>query len=276
MRPFLGWLIFLLGLLADFAGAADGNLQFGVNEGSSSSLDAMFRHEKYVDMSAYLGAASGKKIKTETSNNLPILVRNLAKSKYDILLVRPSHIAARAIRDNGYRLLAAAKGESRLHFIVRADSPLKNLSDMRGHRIAFPDELSYPTQLGRAVMRDAGIDPAGEKIQAMDRQEAVGYAVMQNMVDAGVVISYSKVGKDWLNKGGRFLYSKEGLPFWSILVSSKVGEATEAKLKAALLNMENTPKGQALLKEIGIQGFVAGNQKSYLDMLAWVEGKPQR
>ena len=275
MRRIPGWLS-CIWLLFSFPVHAGGTLLFGINEGTSSSLDAMFRQEKYAALSAYLSKATGKPFKTETSNILPILVRNLEKAKYDILLVRPSHISARAMRDNGYRLLAAARGESKVHFIVREDSPLKTLDDIRGHIIAFPDEMAYPTQLGRAILRDAGIDRGREKILAMDRQGAVGYAVREKMADVGVVISYSKVAKEWRDRGGRFLYSKEGLPFWSIIVSSKVGEATASKLRTALLALEDTPQGQAILKEIGIPGFVAGNQQAYLDMLAWVEGKPAR
>lgn len=269
MRGILfGLALALMGIPAWAAG-----LLLGVNEGTSSSLDAMFRQEKYLPLAAYLGAAANRPVKTETSNILPILVRNLAKTKYDILLVRPSHISARAMRDNGYRLLVAAKGESKLHFLVRGDSPLKNLADIHGKLIAFPDTLAYPTQLARAAMRDAGLDPDQEHIQAMDRQEAVGYAVREKMADVGVVISYSKPGREWLNQGGRFLHTKDKLPFWSIIVSPKVSPATVDKLREALLAMDQTPRGQEILKGIGIQGFVEGDQQAYLDMLAWVEGK---
>ncbi len=275
MRRALGWLAAFWLLFCE-AALAEPALLFGINEGTSSSLDAMFRHEKYAAFSSYLSKAAGKPFKTETSNILPILVRNLEKTKYDLLLVRPSHISARAMRDYGYRLLAAAKGESKVHFIARADSPLKSLADVRGSIIAFPEEMAYPTQLGKAILRDAGIAPGREKILAMDRQEAVGYAVREKMADVGVVISYSKVAKEWQAQGGRFLHTREGLPFWSIIVSSRVNEATAAKLRDALLGLENSPRGQAILKEIGIAGFVAGDQKAYLDMLAWVEGKPSR
>ncbi|MEW5789822.1 MAG: phosphate/phosphite/phosphonate ABC transporter substrate-binding protein [Pseudomonadota bacterium] len=272
-RTLAAWLMPALLLLSSPVLAAGGGLLFGVNEGTSSSLDAMFRHEKYAPLTAHLSAAAGKPVKTETSNILPILVRNIGKAKYDILLVRPSHISAMAMRDHGYRLLVAAKGESKLHFLVRGDSPLRSLADLRGKRIAFPDPMAYPTRLAGAVLRDAGLDLKKEDMLVMDRQEAVSYAVREGMVDAGVVISYSKPAKEWLAKGGRFLHTKDKLPYWSILVSNKVGEATAAKLREALLTMDQTPKGQAILKDIGIQGFAAGDQQAYLDMLAWVEGK---
>lgn len=271
MHQALGWLASLWMLFSN-AAFAGSSLLFGINEGTSSSLDAMFRHEKYAALSAYLSKAVGKPLKTETSNILPILIRSLEKTKYDVLLVRPSHISAHAMRDYGYRLLVTAKGESKVHFIVRADSPLKSLADVRGRIIAFPEEMAYPTQLGKALLRETGIDPSREKLLSMDRQEAVGYAVKEKMADVGVVISYSKVAKEWQAKGDRFLHTRDGLPFWSIIVSSKVTDTTAARLRDALLGLENSPRGQAILKEIGIAGFVVGDQKAYLDMLSWVEG----
>lgn len=261
-------------LLPSGAMAAKGSLLFAVNEGTSSSMNAIFRQEKYADLARYLGDFTGKNVKAETSNILSIVVRNLERKRYDILLVRPSHISARAIRDQGYRLLVAAKGESRVHFIVRGDSPLRSLKDVHGHFIVMPDRLAYPTQLGRAVLRDAGIDVAKEHVQYMDRQEAVGYAVHEKMADVGVVISYSKIAKDWEKQGGRFLYTLDKQPYWSIIVSPNVSSATEQKLREAFLALDKTPEGRARLAAIGVAGFVAGNQQAYLDMLNWSEKKP--
>lgn len=265
-------LLFLL-LSLPQAFASDSRLSLGINEGSSSSLDSLFLRQKYAGFSAYLSSVTGKPVKLETSNVLPILVRNIGKSTYDILLVRPGHISAKAMRDHGYRLLVTAQGESKLHFLVRGDSPLRSLEDVRGKRIAIPNELAYPTQLALAVLRDQGFKGEDQQVLTMDRQEAVSYAVQEGMADVGVVMSYSRPAADWQSKGGRFLYTKENLPYWSIIVSNQISEAEATRLRNSLVAMNQTPKGQAILREIGIQAFVPGTQQTYLDMLAWVEGQ---
>ncbi len=271
MRWWSHWLLILM-LPAAWPAAAQ-NLLFAVNEGTSSSADALFLRNKYADLAAHLGRAAGGAVKTETSNILPIVARNLERQRYDVLLVRPAHIAARAMRDHGYRLLVAAKGESKVHFIVPGDSPLQSLDDLRGRFIALPDELAYPSALGLAVLRDAGIDTQAVRLQHMNRQEAVGYSVRNKLADAGVVISYSGVARNWEREGGRFLHTRDKLPYWSIIVSSRVTPATEQKLRAALLDLDKTARGRDILKQIGIEGFEVGEQRTYLDMLAWVEGK---
>lgn len=269
MRRAFVWLFSLL--LSGAAAAAPDTILFAVNEGTSSSTDAVFRTDKYADLARYLSTRVGKSVKMETSNILSIVIRNLERQRYDVLLIRPSHISAKAMRDHGYRLLVAAKGESKVHFLVKKDSPLKTLKDVQGQFVVMPEKSAYPTNLANAILRDAGIKPG--RLQLMDRQEAVGYAVKEGLADVGVVISYSKVAKEWEKEGGRFLHTQDKLPFWSVIVSPKVTEATAAKLKQALLDLDKTPEGQEMLKKIGVPGFVEGNQQAYLDMLKWVEGK---
>lgn len=266
----------MLVLLAGPPLEAEAALLFAVNEGSSSSLDALFRQDKYADLANALSDAIGQRVKIETSNILPSLIRNVERQRYDVLFVRPSHISAQAMRDHGYRLLVVARGEAKVHFIVRADSPLKTLQDIHGRRIVFPNRDAYPTQIGQAMLRDAGLDLKKENVQYLDRQEAVGYTIEEKIADVGVIVSYSKVGKGWLKAGGRFLATKEKLPYWSVIVSPKVGQATVQKLKKALTGLELSAAGQDILQKIGVTGFADGEQQDFIDMLDWVEGRHGR
>lgn len=271
-RPFLSAIgALLIGLFA-FPALA-GSLLFAVNEGTSSSTDAIFMKGKYSPLAEYLSAASGEKIVLETPKVLSIVDRNLKNKRYDVLLVRPSHLSARAMRDHGYRLLAAANGDAKVHFIVRGDSKLRELADIKGHSVAMPDPLAYPTHLGLAVLRDKGIKPGLENIHYMDRQDAVAMVVSSGMSEVGVVMSYSKPGSDWQKNGGRFLYTKGNLPYWSIIVSPSVPPQTVERLKRALLALNGSAKHGGLLADLGIAGFNDGKQQAYLDMLEWVEGK---
>ena len=249
------------------------SLMLGVHEGTSSSSDAIFMKAKYTPLADYLAAASGEKVVLETPKVLSIVARNLENKRYDVMLVRPSHLSARAMRDQGYRLLAVAAGEAKVHFIVRGDAKMKTLRDIKGLSIAMPDPLSYPTNLGLALMREEGINASQEKIQYMDRQDAVGLMVNSGMADVGVVMSYSKAGADWQKSGGRFLHSKGRLPYWSVIASPNVSQQTFERLQKALLALNNPGKSRNLLSNLDIAGFNEGKEQPYLNMLTWVEGK---
>lgn len=259
--------------LATVADAAEETLLFGVNEGTSGTLGFADRQDKYQPFAAYISKAVKKQVKLESASNLKNLIRSLDAARYDMLLVRPSHISAAAMRDQKYALLASAKGDAVAYFIVHKDSPLKSKTDLKGKRIVLPDEIAYPTKIGLAMLRDENIPLADGHVRLFRSQEAVGYAIEQQLSDVGVVISYSKVWKDWEKKGHRTIWQSEKLPYWSIVVSPKVKPEVVAKLREALVALDTTDEGRAILEKIGVKGFVPGNQQAYLDMLAWVDKK---
>lgn len=265
-------LLFCVGMLVSPLNMAAEQLFFSVNEGASSNQDAIFRNQKYRGLVEQLGRATGRKIVFESSNVLKVLERNLQSQRYDLAFVRPSIMSAKAMRDQGYRLVAMAKGEIKVHFIVPADSALKDIRDIRGKSILLPDKRSVPTMVAQAVIRDQGLDAGKENIQLLAQQEAVLYSIDNHLADVGVLAA-PKLIDAWKQKGGRTLYAKDKLPFWAMIASSKVSDATVAKVQKMLLDLEATSDGRQVLKSMEVKGFVPGRQQDFLDMLNWVEGK---
>ncbi len=256
--------------LSSTAQAAPESLLLGINEGTSGSSTYLQMQDKYKPLARYLAAQLKRPVTVESARILSSLQYNLHQKRYDLVLIRPSHIAAQAMRDDGYRVVATAKGDAVTQFIVRADSPIKTPADLKGKKIGLPDAQAYPTRIALAMLRDKGIKPSQVNITYFREQEAVGYAVKQKTQDAGVVVSYSKVAKNWGAEGGRVLWQSPKLPFWSVSASPKVDAATFEAAKAALLNLNKSADGNAILKGAGIDSFVAGDAAPYLAMLKWV------
>lgn len=264
-------LVLAIGLLLGLGAHAE-VLLFGVNEGTSGVSGFNDRQEKYQPLAAYLSKVMSRDVRLESASDLKNLTRSLTTSRYDLVLIRPSHISAAAMRDQRYTLVAAAQGDSIAYFIVHKESPLKSYKDLAGKSLAMPDEIAYPTKIGQAMLRDAALKPA-PNVRMFRVQEAVGYAVENKLIDAGVVISYSKVAKDWQKNGHRFLWQSEKLPYWSIIGSPKLKPEQVNKIRDALIALDKTAEGKAMLEKIGIKAFVPGNQQAYLDMLSWIEKK---
>jgi phosphonate transport system substrate-binding protein len=249
------------------------SLSFAVIEGTSSSTDSIFMKAKYTLLAEHLAAATGDRVVLETPKTLSVVTRNLEKKRYDMVLIRPSHLSARAMRDQGYGLLAVANGDAKVHFIVRGNSRLKSIGDIDRHSIVMPDPLAYPSQLGLALLRDKGIDTSRLNIQHLDRQDAVSLVVQSGLADIGVVMSYSKAGEEWPKNGGRFLHTQSKLPYWSMIVSPDVPPKTVDRLRRALVELNQPAKAEKILANLGISGFNEGRKQTYLDMLSWVEAK---
>lgn len=260
----------LFGWLATASGAAPTPLLFGVNEGTSGSIGFSDRQEKYKPLADYLAKVLKRPVSLESASDLKNLTKSLDNARYGLLLVRPSHISAKAMQDQKYVLVAAAKGDAIAYFIVHKDSPLKQISDLKGKTIVMPDEIAYPTWISLAMLRDSGLGKGQTEVRNFRSQEAVGYAVEQKLSDVGVIISYSKVAKEWLGKGHRFLWESKKLPYWSVIGSPKLDPDEVVKIREALVKLDQGEEGEKILKGIGIKGFVPGNQAAYLEMLQWV------
>lgn len=245
-------------------------LLFGVNEGTSGTSGFGERQEKYMPLANYLSRAVARDVRLESASDLKNLTRSLKASRYDLVFIRPSHISAAGMRDQGYNLVAMVEGEATAHFIVNKASALKTRDDLTGKQIAMPDELAYPTRIGYAMIRDAKF-AAPPNVRMFGTQEAVGYAVENGFFDAGVVISYSKVWKNWEKSGHRAIWQSGKLPYWSIICSPKMKPEQITRVREALLVLDKSEDGRAILEKIGVRRFVPGDQQAYLDMLNWIE-----
>ncbi len=79
------------------------------------------RQEKYQPLANYLSQALKREVRLESASDLKNLTRSMEASRYTLVLIRPSHISAAAMRDQKYVLVAAAQGDAVAHFIVHKD-----------------------------------------------------------------------------------------------------------------------------------------------------------
>jgi len=251
--------------------AAPPSLLLGISEGTASTETYAEMQDKYKPLAHYLSLQLKRPVVLESSRSLESLNYNLKNKRYDLVLTRVVQIAARAMRDDGYRLVVTAKGELMTDFIVRADSPLKSPADLKGKKIALPEEQAFVTRVALAMLRDQGIQPNQVSLSYFRGQEALADGVQKKSQEAGAIGSFSKIAKNWTAQGGRVLWQSPKLPFWPVLASANVDDATINATKTALLGLSNTPEGEAILKNVGVAGFAISEPAPYLAVLKWLD-----
>lgn len=249
---------------------AKGSLLFGINEGTAGQKDFGDLQAKYKALADYLSKTIKKPVKLESSQNLKSSASNLAKGRYALFFSKPANVSAKAMRDQKYQLVAMAKGEFTVKFIVNANSPLKKPEDIKGKRIALA-KGTFMEKAGMAELRDRNLTPGEDQIKAAKFQDAVEFLVEKDFADVGMVSPV--VAKNWTAKGGSVLFESRKMPFWSLIASPDISKDDVEKLRAALVDLENTDEGKKLMEKLGVKGFVPGNAQDYLDLLAWLEKK---
>ena len=250
---------------------AQGRIALAVNEGAAGNADfadILFRYEEFSQMAA---KALGAPVVIVSARNRDRLQEKLKEHTYKLLLSRPNDVPAQAVRDFGYVSVASAKDPYRTLFIVAKDSPLKTIADVRGRTIVTPDQYSNMWRAAKAMLRDSNIDMMKESVKSMRDQAAIGWSVENKMFDVGVVNSASGVAKSWEKNGGRVIAASRNQINMPFIASPDFSPAQIARLRAAVLTLESSDSGRAILKKINLPaGFRETPREEFLEFLKWL------
>jgi len=187
----------------------------------------------------------------------------LAKGTIDFVRFGPAPYITAQRREPKVQLIAMEQehGEKRFKgvVIVRNDSPIKTLADLRGKRFAFGDPNStIGRYLVQAELVKAGIraaDLAGFKY--LDRHDKVAAAVEVGDFDAGAVM---KSAFDTANAKGtlRVLASFDNVTKPWVARATLEAPVVEA-LRASLIGLRDP----AALKELKVSGFTTTSDDEY-------------
>lgn len=188
----------------------------------------------------------------------------LARGDVDLAELSPYQFALMTQRANTMRPLAAtvAHGASTYgsYIVVRQDSPIATVDDLRGKKIAFVDPLSTSGYLlPAAFLRARGFD--------LDRDVQISFvgshpnalaAVKNGDVDAAAVSSDLLIGQAGL-AGPLVVVAKAGrMPYDAIVARADLPDAVFARVQAALFRLSiHTQEGRAALRAFSsVDGFM--------------------
>lgn len=254
--------------LAGTAWAQD--LVMGVSEGTSGGLDHAQVINKYQGLADVIGRSIRQKVNVVFIREFAALEEGMKASRFDFVIARPSDYPARAVKSYGYNLLASAKPDGHCLLIVHKDSPIKTLDELKGKRIAMPEQAAYMTKFCRAELRDRGFDLAREKVQYVREQGAVAFYIENNLVDAGGVASYSGVARKWEKDGHRVLHKSVAQPYFPLIAAGHITPRQREEIRKNLVAMSNSDAGAQVLKTVGIKEFDVSSEQRLRDLLDWL------
>ena len=254
-------------------------LLLAISEGTSGGLDAAQVIAKYKDVGDAIGRGMKASVNVVFVRDFATLEEGLKTNRYAFVMARPSDYPARAMRDSGYNYVANAKPDGQCYIVVKKDSPLKTLADIKGKKIALPEKVAYMSKFCAAELRSQGIDLEKEKnVTYVKEQAAVTFYLDNKFADVGAVASYSGVGKNWEKNGDRILHKSVPQPYFPLVAYSKISALQIQSVQRELLALSNTDNGKEVLKRIGVNAFDAGSEAKLRDLPQWLnqEAKLQK
>ena len=253
--------IFLLLSLDSFAAMGDQVVRLG-----SVAMDTpAAMHKRLKPLTQFLSQALGKPVTLKLSPNMPAAIEEVAAGNVDVAYLTPVAYIKSHEKGNTQiiaKTITKKKASFQLMIVVRDDSSINSVEDLKGKSFAFGDKAAL---LQRAVVVGAEMP-----LEQLGRYDFLGHydnivrAVLHGDFDAGIVKD-TKAFK-WKGKGIRILYSSPQLPPYNIAVSGKISKDLANKIRQAFLSLNpNNPKHKKIIKALDkkYDGFAATTDAEY-------------
>lgn len=229
------WIAVLSLLLPAAGGAMDqpAPIRFG-----SVAMDIPpVMHRRLTPLTEYLGTELERPVRLQLSPDMPSAIAALAAGEVDLAYLTPvAYLRAHA--QGGAQLIAKTVTDGRASFqlmiVVREDSPLRTVADLKGTRFAFGDSAAL---LQRAVVVGAGMPLDGlREFRYLGHYDNIVRGVLNGDFDAGIL--KDTMAFKWQGKGIRILYRSPHLPPYNIAASAALDARMVEKLKTAFLQLD--------------------------------------
>lgn len=229
---------------------------------------------KYQPLADYLTKKSGIPVTISTAPSFQEYIVRLQNGEYELILPNPYQYIM-VSKTLGYTPLAKVRGVPFQGLIVvRKDSGISNVADLKGKKIAYPDPSALAaTMQVRAYLKRQGIDPERDTMESYAAsQDSVILGVYQRLFDAaGTWPEALDAMPDDIRRELKVLAETETLPHRPIAVRGDVPSDLADKVKDALLLIGNDPEGQNILASLGYKGFEEASDSDYDEVRRWAK-----
>lgn len=228
----------------------------------------------FTPLAKYLERELGVKVTLVVPKDFDTWTKDAKAGAYDIAYTNPYlYVVVKKDVKLAEPLVIASEPEigKQLYgtIIVKKDSPIKSIAELKGKTIAATDPGSAGAYLVQMLMlQKAGLKKDDVKLIFEKKRDPVADAVLAGKADAGFVrdddVEKLKAGPDKFRKLGK----SDPIPNWPIFIAKKMDPAMAAKLKAALLKLKpGDLQSIKILAPARIDGFVPTTDKEFSGMI---------
>lgn len=251
-----------MALCASQSGAADKPYEFGV----FPYLPSAQIHELYITTAADFEAKLGRQVRLSSKAGYEAFAQELRRQTYDIALVQPFDYVD-AHDKHGYLPLARRGEDLEAMIVVRHESPLRTLKDLKSKTVATPPLDAAVSRLTSIAFRDAGFNPeTGVKRFYVKNHLACLRSVEIGAADA---CATAEQALRTIEKEGqiaaklRILHRTARIPHALFVVHKRLSQKDRDILLETILDWPNTERGKKILDVGRFIPFVAAKDSDY-------------
>lgn len=220
----------------------------------------------------HLQHALNRPVELYTSSDYFTYLNEALEQRFDILIAGP-HFGVMAV-DKGYLPLYRYRANLQPILVVRADSPINAVGDLRGKRIGLSSRLSISSIGGARWLQDQGLQ-MGRDYPIFERAThgAAIAAVAVGDLDAALTTHtpLNQIPAD-VRARVRILPTEIQVPHLMTLAHKRLGKEAIGRIRSALQDFsERSPEGRTFFAETGYLGYEPVERRDIEAMRPYVE-----
>lgn len=197
----------------------------------------------------------GRPVELYTATDVRSFARRTLKPDFDIVITA-AHQARLAQLDGGYLPLARFTGPLHAAVVVARNSPLTQLTDLRGRQIAITDRSILVNIVMSKTLADLKLSDTDFGFVTVNSQNTAIISVAQGKSDAAIIAHFAlDQSPEDQRQAVRVIYRSDVLPNVTLLASPKLDQALREKIGASLLRLAGSPEGADFLEKSRYQGI---------------------
>lgn len=236
-------------------------LTFGIVPQQSASRLA----QHWGPLMEYLSNETQLNVEFSTAADIPTFERRLANGEYDFAYMNPYHYTVFS-QKAGYQALAKAKNKQIKGILVtQKGRRLNDLQQFDGETLAFPSPAAFAaTLLTQSDLRLAGVQYEADYVSSHD---SVYLAVAKGLYPAGggVLRTFNAIPQSLRDQLEPVWVTQPYTPH-AVAYHSAIDPSMRNAVLQALEQLDATERGQAILEQLKIQGFIQAQDSDWDDV----------
>jgi ABC-type phosphate/phosphonate transport system substrate-binding protein len=244
---------------------------FAVTEGVTYQATPKEIREKFEPLAEVVARTLKREVRIVLVPAYDDARAGLGKQEFDFAFVHPAHVALAEVKAGRYRTVAWTQGftEYTVSLLVKPESPLKALTDIKGRTLVTPDPDSITAWMVRAMLRGEKLGEKDLRVRTTRYQDAVPFYLENDFADVGATAANAVV-KTWTGKGGKVMGRSRSVPIKQVIASTRLSAEDVEKVREALIGLANTDPGRKALSITGYKGFQAPNAEVEATTITWL------
>ena len=254
------WLCCLSSAQAQSAPPAAAAYHFGVFPYLSPSRI----EQSYAPIAEAFAAVLQREVQLRTRQTFAAWYDEVKQQHYDIVFIQPFDYI-HAFNKYDYLPLARNRDPLAAAIMVKADSPLQSLADLRGRILALPSARAAVSHLTKTALLEAGLTP-GQSVtihHVNNHDSCLQQMLIGNAAACGVSRTVVRNFMKRHDISLRELAVTPTIPHVLFAVHKRVPAQERERLLEVILKWDKTDKGRRFLAGIGCEAFEQAQDADY-------------